>query len=269
MKYALNNNGKVNESGDISVIFNNWKQDKEVWLFVGPHDDDIVLGAGLLLQAGLKEGAEVYALITTDGSMGYCKPEQKDTIAAVRKKETLDSFKIIGLPESNVFYADFPDCNLNSYIGRRKAVSGDSEIEGFTGLQNAFTYFLRKVVPNRVILPTGHDLHPDHKIVYQEFLISMFHASGNIWPELGKALPQVPTAYECAIYCDFPTKPEIKIEADDDIFKKKLDSILAYQSQEQIAQLVETQKNGGPYEFFRKISFDFYNPKNYISLFEG
>jgi len=250
----------------VKEIFSTW-QEGEKWLFIGPHDDDILLGSGLLLQAALKSGIDAYALIATDGRMGYCTPEQEKTISEIRKAETREAFKIIGMPLEKVFFADFPDCDTGSYLGRRKAKEGDPDIKGYTGLQNAFTYYLRKVRPGRVFLPTGADLHTDHKLVHQELLISLFHAGGDIWPELGEALTWTPWPYEFSVYCDFPSAPKIKVVGDDDIFQKKLAAVQAYKSQRQIASLVETLKAGGPIEYYRPADIAFYHPENHIALF--
>src|SRR2546421_360780 len=120
-------------------------------------------------------------------------------------------------------------------------VSADDEveaIEGFVGLSNAFTYHLRRTRPARVFVPTSADLHPDHQIVNNELMISLFHSAGAIWPELGAPLADVPKVYELAIYCDFPEPPQWEIRADSTAFDKKLRGIAAYQSQLQIAKLV-------------------------------
>lgn len=265
MKFLRREEQDVKRSDEIKGLFPDW-QENERWLFVGPHDDDIVLGAGITMRAALDAGIEVYALVATDGRMGYCHKEQEGSIGKIRQKETVDSFKIIGLKEDHIFFADMPDCDTATYIGRRKAKPGDPEIGGYTGFQNSFTYFVRKIKPTRLFLPTGEDLHPDHKVVYQEMLISMFHAGGNIWPELGDPADP-PAAYDFAVYCDFPSPPNLKIEAGDDVFKKKLDAILAYKSQEQIASLVEGVRNGGPVEYLREINFRMYSPDNYKDLF--
>ena len=42
-----------------------------VWLFVSPHDDDLAIGAGLLMQAAGQAGVDVQCLIVTDGCLGY------------------------------------------------------------------------------------------------------------------------------------------------------------------------------------------------------
>jgi LmbE family N-acetylglucosaminyl deacetylase len=265
MKFLRRSDKDVKSYDELKKLFPDWKEN-ERWLFIGPHDDDIVLGAGITMRAALEAGIDVYALVSTDGRMGYCHKEQENTIGQIRQKETVDSFKIIGLKDDHIFFADFPDCDTTSYVGRRKAEKGDPEIGGYTGMQNAFTYYIRKVKPTRVFLPTGEDLHPDHKIVYQEVLISMFHAGGNIWPELGEPA-ETPTAYEFGVYCDFPGLPNLKIEADQEVFNKKLEAILAYKSQEQIASLVEGVKAGGALEYLREIEFRMYSVSNYKDLF--
>ncbi|MDD3095617.1 MAG: hypothetical protein PHD63_05175, partial [Candidatus Marinimicrobia bacterium] len=85
-------------------------------------------------------------------------------------------------------------------------------------------------------------------------------------PELGDPA-DTPMAYEFGVYCDFPSEPNLKFEADPEVFQKKLDAILAYKSQEQIASLVEGVKQGGPLEYIREISFRFYSVNNYKELF--
>jgi len=253
---------------NIAELFPDWKGSDECWLFVSPHDDDVVIGAGLTLQAGLAEGAQVHAAIATDGQMGYCRLAQRLTIARVRMAEAQKSFELLGLPHDHLWFLGYPDCNLNTYRGRRLSTDGSpNEIEGAGGMQNAFTYVLRQVRPNRVILPTSTDLHPDHRIVHEELLISLFHAQGNIWPELGKPIAEVPKVYEFAVYCDFPEPPQIRIETPPAMLENKLNGILAYSSQEQISSVINIQRNAGPVEYLRDLEFKFYSPGQYNSLF--
>jgi len=253
------------ESSDLQDIFKNWQSD-ERWLFIAPHDDDLCMGSGLLMQKALAEGIPVRAIITTDGRMGYGSSISKENIVATRKAETLDSFNILGIDD--VHWLDFPDCSLHLYSGAREAVDGDPcIIGGNTGIQNAYTSQLRDFKPTRVFVPAGSDLHPDHKTVYQEILISLFHSAGDIWPQLGEPLSKIPDIYEMAIYCDFPSVPTIKLTTSDAVFNKKLDSILAYKSQKQIESLVNNLKSGGAVEYFREVLFDLYGPENYKNLF--
>ena len=258
---------KIIKSGNMSDIFENWKADKEKWLFISPHDDDIIIGSGILLQKAIEEKINVEILITTDGSMGYCDEKSRDDIINIRHDETINSFSIMGI--QNITWLDFPDTQLGLFVGRKKAIDNDPcIIKGFAGLQNAYTYYLRLLKPTRVFLPSGTDLHIDHKITYQETLISLFHSNSLIWPELGDSLPEIPGVYEMAIYWDFIEKPDIKVEGTSANFEIKLNGISAYMSQEKIIQsIVNKIRSGGPYEYFRDLKFTLYSPDNYRDLF--
>ena len=54
---------KIIKSENLSDIFENWKADKEKWLFISPHDDDIIIGSGILLQKAFEEKINVEILI--------------------------------------------------------------------------------------------------------------------------------------------------------------------------------------------------------------
>ena len=239
---------------------------EEVWMFVSPHDDDLCLGAGLLMQAAVQAAVDVQCVVVTDGCLGYCRPGQAADIIEIRRRETLRSFEILGIASDQVTYLGFPDGGLTKFIGRRPAESGEPEFGGYTGLQNAFTRCLRELRPVRVFVPTKTDLHPDHQITYSELMISLFHASGQIWPELGDPL-EVPTVHEFAVYGDFPTDPHLEVAADESAFDCKQRSILAYESQLQIADMVEQARADGPYEYIRDVEFRLYSPRRYRSLF--
>lgn len=237
-----------------------------VWMFVAPHDDDLCIGAGLLIQAAVQAGVDVQCVVVTDGCLGYCQSEHQDDIVSIRRCETLRSFELLGVRENQVTFLGFPDGGLTRFIGRRRAQSGEPQVSGFTGLQNAFTHSLRDLRPTRVFVATQSDLHPDHKITNSELMISLFHASGKIWPELGDPLV-VPQVHELAVYCDFPADPQLEVHGDGAAFDAKLKSIAAYESQLQIAELVQKIREDGPYEYIRDVEFNLYSPRRYRSLF--
>lgn len=267
-EYSLTSlyDGKRLNSANLSNVLPGFKEGEERWLFVSAHDDDLITGSGLLMQKAVQEGIPVEALITTDGSMGYCDIAERDTIAATRRKETVASFSIIGIKD--IIWLDFHDGDLYVHGGRKKAEpNSPCIIQGFTGLQNAYTYHLRKFRPTRVFVPTGNDIHPDHKITYEELLISLFHCSGDIWPELGTPLSFIPSVYEMAVYCSFSGEPNLKVTADNASFKKKLAGIAAYTSQRQIGLIVKQIEDGGPVEYFRDIRFNLYSPTVYEKVF--
>jgi len=262
--------GPLLATSNIAEFLPDWKGDKECWMFVTAHDDDIVTGAGLTFQVALAEGIKVHAVVTTDGRMGYCRMTQRRTIAQVRQAEAERSFQILGLPRERLHFLHFPDCNLNPYRGRHFATIGDpTEAEGASGLQNAYPLILRQIRPTRVFLPTITDLHPDHRIVNEEMLISLFHAQGSIWPELGPPIDSVPTVYEYATYCDFPAAPQLRITGTQAMLERKLEAIRAYASQEQIEVLIDVQRQVGPVEYIREVQFNFYAPEQYDRLFQS
>jgi LmbE family N-acetylglucosaminyl deacetylase len=117
------------------------------------------------------------------------------------------------------------------------------------------------------LIPSPTDLHPDHQITHNELMISLFHARGAIWPELGQPLENVPRVCEMAVYCNFSQPPNLQLRSDQQAFEKKLQSIAAFRSQAQIAQLVESVRAGGPYEYLREVEFLFYSSSIYRPLF--
>lgn len=80
------------------------------YLFVGPHPDDIEIGAGATISKLVKMGKKVVYLICTDGRYG--KENMTDDIsceelAAIRKQECLDSAGFLGVKE--VRFLNLPD----------------------------------------------------------------------------------------------------------------------------------------------------------------
>ena len=259
-------NGRPQKRSSLVEAMETDELKNSTWMFVSPHDDDLCIGAGLLMQAAVQAGVEVQVVIVTDGCLGYCGSEQKDDIIEIRRDETLRSFEVLGIPNDHVNFLGFPDGGLTRFIGRRPAKAGEPTVGEYTGLQNAFTHSLRDLRPSRVFVPTKMDLHPDHQITHNELMISLFHASGKIWPELGVPL-DVPLVHEMAVYCDFPADPNLEIVGDNSAFEIKLESIMAYESQLQIAELVQRIREDGPYEYIRDVEFQLYSPRRYRSLF--
>jgi LmbE family N-acetylglucosaminyl deacetylase len=253
----------------LSGVSKHWQGGKECFLFVSPHDDDAVIGGGLLIQLAKKEKVPVHVLVVTDGSMGYCSAGEKNTIAEIRRRETFECYRMLGVPEENIVWHGFPDCRLNFCRGRFAAAAGDAAaIEGFGGLQNAFTHHLRRIRPTQCFLPTSNDLHPDHKIVHEEFLISVFHAAGAIWPELGKPIENSPYIHEIACYCNFPSPPHLQMRTSETLLEKKLAAIGAFRSQRQIAAEIDIIRKAGPVEYIRDLRFGLYSPQIYEDLFK-
>lgn len=250
----------------LAESFEDWKSGNERWLFISPHDDDVVMGAGILLQYAREAGISIHVAITTDGRMGYCTDEDRPRISQVRSSEARASFHGLGIEE--IEWLGYPDQDLVRCAGRRQADVGDAAaIAGYTGLQNSYTALLRRTLPTRVFLCSDSDYHPDHKIVYEQALISLFHAGGDIWPELGDPIDEFPVLHEMAVYCNFASDPDVEIRGDDIAFERKLEAIAVYHSQRQIARAVDAIRANGPLEYLRTFQFSLYEPRRYASLF--
>jgi LmbE family N-acetylglucosaminyl deacetylase len=235
-------------------------------LFLHPHDDDAIVGAGMTVALTVAEGFDVHIAIATGGQMGYCSLEDRPAIVEIRRREALASYKLLGVDESRITFFGYADGTTYNYIGRRPAGEGEPAIEGYTGMENHMTYIIRKISPQHIFTSPSTDLHPDHQAVNKELLISLYHASGDIWPELGKPCP-LPQVYEYPGYVELSAPPNIMIEADDALFQRKLAAIGCYVSQKQIEATVAALREAGAVEFLRNIQFSLYHPSVYKPLF--
>ncbi|MDR1485719.1 MAG: PIG-L family deacetylase [Planctomycetaceae bacterium] len=257
-------------SGEPSAVFSDWCGDNECWLYVSPHDDDVVLGAGLTFVSGLTLGIKTHAIVSTIGA-GYCRAEHRETIGQIRRGECCRSFELLGLPASNLHFFDYRATDMLSNLGRRFTDDPNclTAIAGASGFQNSFTWLLRQIRPNRVFLPSQTDIHPAHKAVHEEFLISVFHARGKIWPELGSPITEFPRLYEYATYSDYIEPPTLRVRTSEDLLERKLQGIAAYVSQEQIDLIVATVRSMGAHEYIHELTFKLFDPKQYDALFDG
>ncbi len=260
-------NGKPQSFGRMADLFSTESVRDERWLFVSPHDDDIVVGGGMWMIAAIEAGVDIHLLVLTDGRQGYCSEQQRSTIVEDRRGELFECYEMLGMKGRNIYTLSYADGGLFPVQGRRPAGIREPErIAGSIGLQNTLTHYLRRVRPTRLFVPGASDYHPDHQITHNELMISIFHSNGRIWPELG--LPcELPIVYEMAIYCDFGHDPNLELKCSEDHFQLKLDAIGVFQSQQQIVQIVNQVSNGGPYEYLFEMNFAFYSPQTYRDRF--
>ena len=256
-------------SANPAEVWSDWQGADEHWLFVAPHDDDIVIGGGLTFLAGVQCGVNVSAAVVSNGLMGYCTPEQKDNIVEIRRRETRESFQYLGLPEENLYQFNYADGSLVHESGRRFLLTPNDPrgIEGAFGLQNTLTWLLRTVKPTRIFMPNRLDLHPDHRAVNTEMVISVFHAQGQIWPELGQPIPAIPKLYEYPTYSDFISPPNMRVRVSDDVVEKRLEGVALFKSQLQIDLIVQQLRRAGGNEYLLEMAFDIFEAKKHEHLF--
>jgi LmbE family N-acetylglucosaminyl deacetylase len=229
-------------------------------LMLAPHDDDGPLGMGLLVQALAQIKASLKALVVSDGRMGYCTLAEKAQITEIREEEACAAYELLGIYRADLQFGAYPDGSLARHLGRDPSRS-------LPGLEDLITKTLREVRPDLVFCPTSADLHLDHRAVYHSLRISLFHACGEIWPELGAPLGKLPRLFETAVYCRFKEPPTHRLAAPAAAFETKLRAIRCFKSQRQIAALAAAVEAGGAIELLREVKWQPYAAADYDELF--
>jgi LmbE family N-acetylglucosaminyl deacetylase len=152
------------KSKDISLIFPQWSEGSEQVVIFSPHDDDVILGAGYALLSCLANKGEVYIVIFNDGSAGYSKPELKGKIVEIRKQETYNALKKLGIIEDNIIRFEIPDYTGLQYLGW-KLPWNQGNTKSNEGLFSKVVSTLREIKATRLIFPNGYREHIDHTAV--------------------------------------------------------------------------------------------------------
>ena len=146
-------------SRDIALLFPDWRPGDERLLVLSPHDDDALLGAGYALAAAQAHGAAAYVAICCDGSAGYSRVEDRDTIVETRAGESRRAYAHLGLAPEQVIHLGYPDFSLVSYIGWRLSA-------GREGTLRSILAPLRELRITRLMTPNGYREHSDHEAAY-------------------------------------------------------------------------------------------------------
>ena len=154
LKFTYCNTNTREVSSEIGALFPGFGSD-EVLLVMSPHDDDAVIGAGYAMLAARQAGAEVFVMIFCRGDAGYSTLEEKETIEAVRERETVACYERLGVDASHIVRMNFPDFSAISSWGWRKA-------DGSEGEMPTILRFLREHRVTRVMVPNHYHEHIDH-----------------------------------------------------------------------------------------------------------
>ena len=118
-------------------------------LILAPHTDDGEFGCGATIAKLVEKGNEIYyaAFSTCEKSL---PPELRpDTL----KLELLQATKTLGIPESNVFFYDYP---VRDFPMFRQAI-----LENMVQLS-------KEIDPDLVFMPSIQDIHQDHHTIASE-----------------------------------------------------------------------------------------------------
>jgi len=258
--YDLNRKVK---SKDPNLIFEGWQPENERIAILSPHDDDALLGAGYLLLYTLAAGAQAHIVIFCNGCGGYSKPEQKGKIVEIRKTESLNAYKKLGLKEKNINRFDYPDFSLRGFIGLFLPKNGK-------GTTFKTIYTLRKIRPTRMIIPNEYREHLDHEAASCIGAYDGPQVGDPILVDIGEPF-RIKTYIKYSIWGDFSPedslvnnrpaslRSNIAIVTDEEVERKIQASVMEFKSQQEIIRglIKEREKrrvNGGYIELY--LNFD-------------
>jgi|TARA_B100001964_G_scaffold158320_1_gene173864 LmbE family N-acetylglucosaminyl deacetylase len=121
-------------------------------LVVAPHPDDEVLGCGGSIARFSSAGADVQIVIITMGTKEFFPQEMIDNI----QKEANEAKKILKYKKLHI---------LDGFLPAKMDTYPQSE------LNETFSLIIQKIKPNILFLPHRGDLHVDHKIIHDSFLV--------------------------------------------------------------------------------------------------
>lgn len=153
-------------------------------LFLAPHPDDESLAGGALLQRAAAAGAAVRVLFATNGdnnpwpqrfvdrrwSVGS---NERKRWGARRRQEARDALCVLGLSEGAGEFLGFPDQGFSSALLRAD-----------TKVLDTFTNEIRDWQPTLLVLPSPHDIHPDHNALAVIFDIALRRLPVNLRPRV-------------------------------------------------------------------------------------
>ena len=136
-------------------------------LIFATHADDEI-GMAPIIWKMSQSGADVHLVIMTDGSEGYPRPEMKDEIVALRKQESAECDKVLGIGER--IFLDEPDMGLKHTKETVLRCMKD----------------IRRVRPDVVFTQGPHDSHPDHRATNAITLDALWQAGNPVCAGLGE-----------------------------------------------------------------------------------
>ena len=142
-------------------------------LVIAPHPDDESLATGGLILSARKAGAAVRVLFCTNGDNNPWPQRwvekrwrigktERQRWGGRRNLEARDAIESLGLPPESARFLQFPDQGLT-----HKLLSAES------AALETLCHQLQEWQPNLLILPSPHDLHPDHNALFILFQVAL------------------------------------------------------------------------------------------------
>jgi len=164
-KFTCYNLAEKKVGDSLEIIFPGFDARRERVVFLSPHDDDAVLGAGYLINACRLEAADAHIVVLCDGRAGYTRPEMKESIVDIRRSEARLAYAKLGIKKDRIHCFEYPDFSLQAYLGFELT-------DGTEGVFGKIVKLLREIKATRLVIPNGWMEHPDHTAAHE---IGAFH----------------------------------------------------------------------------------------------
>ena len=138
---------------------------RKVLVFGAHHDDEITMAGTIAKLSAM--GVEVVVAIYTNGCEGYPRPEMRDTIVEMRRREAEECNKVLGI--SRRVYFDRPDMGL---------------VNDKQTLQDTIR-LIREVQPDAIFTHGPEDPHRDHVNTSLISTEACWHAGEPVAAQLG------------------------------------------------------------------------------------
>ena len=138
-------------------------------LVIGAHPDDEVVGMGATIKK-LSKKNKIFLCIITDGTTAQYDDKK---MIKVRRDACMKSSKLLGI--SKVKFLDFPDM----MAGRISQLEINKELE----------MIIEDYKPDVVYTTQSHDLHEDHRLIFDSTLVATRPYSNSVKQLLSYELP--------------------------------------------------------------------------------
>lgn len=128
---------------------------KSVMVF-SPHQDDETFGCGGMIAQKREQGIEVNVVFITDGRGGIGSEPDKNKVIEIRKQESLNALKILGVDTSAIHFLDQEDGTLK-----------ELSIEAKQQTINQISELIKLYQPGEIYVPHYQDCHRDHEATYK------------------------------------------------------------------------------------------------------
>ena len=128
---------------------------KKKILILSPHADDEILGCGGFISKYSNQNYHINVLILTNASKGAPELYSVEEIKKIRD-EAKQANDFIGTKK--LYFENFPALNLINYPIYK--------------ITNVINKYIQNINPEIILIPSGNDIHDDHKIIFKAAKVS-------------------------------------------------------------------------------------------------